>query len=60
MRENPGKMRTRITPITDSFYAMQGNLHFESAKYRILDKRNNVTASIAEQLEFYAWNIGNQ
>ena len=60
MRENPEKMRTRITPNTDSFYTMQGNLHFESAKYRVLDEKNNVTASISKQLEFYAWNIGNQ
>ena len=30
----------------------QGTLHFESAKNRMLDERNNVTASMAEQLEF--------
>ena len=30
----------------------QDTLHFESAKYRMLDERHNATAFIAEQLEF--------
>ena len=31
----------------------QGTLHFESAKYSMLDERHNVTASMAEWLEFW-------
>ena len=30
----------------------QDTLHFQNAKYRVPDKRSNVTASIAEHLEF--------
>ena len=53
MRENAGKIRTRITPNTDTFYAVVGSCYFQNFYVTHLQVKHNYKYIISEDLQSY-------